>query len=337
MVAAMMLVGSTAMASGPAPTVLDKQGATVATYGGWAAWSRLDPATSAYALVLRSPAGVISPAAVAERPSPFDVELGPTGSGVTAVYSRCSNTNKLMGCHVYELALGVTGATEAMLPVPGSSVHEPAVWDGDLVFLRHNPGGGNRRPDNLHEWRIGSARARSVTLPVSQGLDSEGGRWPGGVTGAITGLTLHGKQIAYSTTAASGSFGVASLWTQSTTGAPKLVDQVTSGASATCEHAFLSPTLISGWLYAYLHDCDPNANPASDRWTRYSLTGNTAQQAKVRFVHTGDELIEAVVPDQGGVDWSGERGVERLSTSVSWRTIRRPVPETFCSQAHPLC
>ncbi len=324
------------MASSPAPTVLDRQGSTVAAYGGWAAWSRSDPATNAYALVLRSPAGVISPAAVPERPSPFDVELGPSGSGVTAVYSRCSNTNKLTGCHIYELPLGVTGATEGMLPVPGSSVHEPAIWDGSLVFLRRNPGGGSRRPDNLYEWRIGSAQARSVTLPASQGLSSESGRWPKGMTGAISGLTLEGKQIAYTTTAASGSFGVASLWMQGTTGAPKLVDQVTSGASATCEHAFLSPTFLGGWLYAYLHDCDPYANPASDRWTRYSLTEHTAQQAKVRFVHTGDEVIEAVVPDGGGVDWAGERGLDRLS-SVSWRTIRRPVPETFCSQTHPIC
>lgn len=324
-------------ASSPALTVLDKQGLAVAAYGGWAAWSRSDPGTGAYALVLRSPAGTISPAPVPERSSPFDVELGPDGSGVAAVYSRCANTNELAGCRIYELRLGIASTSEEKLAAPGSSVHEPAIWDGELVFLRRDPGGGGRRPDNLYAWRIGSAQAHAVTLPISQGRNSEeAGHWPRGVTGAISGLTLQGTQIAYSTTAASESFGVAGLWVQSTTGAPKLVDQVTSGAGATCEHAFLSPTLLGGRLYAYLHDCDPSANPASDRWTRYGLTGHTAQEASVRLVHTGDEEIEAVVPDGGGVDWAGERGLERL-TSVSWRALRRPVPETFCSQAHPLC
>ncbi|HEX4114750.1 MAG TPA: hypothetical protein VHY18_02635 [Solirubrobacteraceae bacterium] len=127
-----------------------------------------------------------------------------------------------------------------------------------------------------------------------------------------------------------------SLWLERIGSSPKLVDQVTSGASATCEHAFLSPTLLGGWLYAYLHDRDPYANPRSDRWTRYSLGGRVAQRAKFTFVHTGDEIIGSVVPDSGGVDWSGERGLYRLS-SVVWRTIKRPVPETFCSLAHPLC
>jgi hypothetical protein len=331
------LAGSPAWAGAAAPTVLDKQGLAVAAYGGWAAWSRPDAATKEYALVLRSPAGAISLAPIAERASPFDVELGPTGSGVAAVYSRCSNTKTLKGCRIYELLLGVAGAKEEVLPAPGSSVHEPAIWDGDLAFLRRNPGAGERRPDSLFVWRIGSAHAHAVALPVSQGRRSpEVGPWPKGITGTITGLTLHGKQIAYATTSGSDGFGVASLWMQRTTGAPRLIDQVTSGESATCEHAFLSPTFLGGWLYAYLHDCEPYANPASDRWTRYSLTGNTAQRAKFTFVHTGDEIIEAVVPDGGGVDWAGEQGLYRLP-SVAWRTIRRPVPETFCSLAHPLC
>jgi hypothetical protein len=309
----------------------------VAAYGGWAAWSRWDSATSAYALELHSPAGAISTAAVAERGAPFDVELGPSGSGVAAVYSRCSDTSTLRGCRIYELRLGVRGATEQMLAAPGSSVHEPAIWRDRMVFLRRNPGGGERRPDNLLEWRIGSSDARSVTLPSSQGRgSSEAGRWPRGVTGAITGLTLDGGRIAYATSSSSDGFGVASLWLQSLRGSPKLIDQVTSGASATCEHGFLSPTFLGSWLYAYLHDCDPYANPESDRWTRYSLTADTAQRARFTFVSTGDELIDTVVPDLGGVDWSNETGLHRLS-SVAWRTIHRPVPETFCSPAHPIC
>jgi hypothetical protein len=330
-------VGTSARAGALAPTLLDASGSMVSVYGGWAAWSRADLATNAYVLVLRSPKGAISLAPIPERASPFDVELGPDGPGVAAVYSRCSDIDTLEGCHIYELKLGVAGATEQMLEVPGSSVHEPAIWGGLLVFLRRNPGGEAHRPDNLFQWRIGSSLAHSVALPTSRGgLSAETGHWPKGQTGTISGLTIHGRQLAYSTTSGSESFGVTSLWLERIGSSPKLVDQVTSGASATCEHAFLSPTLLGGWLYAYLHDCDPYANPRSDRWTRYSLGGRVAQRAKFTFVHTGDEIIDSVVPDSGGVDWSGERGLYRLS-SVVWRTIKRPVPETFCSLAHPLC
>jgi hypothetical protein len=330
-------------ASGPialdasGPIALDAQGSMVAAYGGWAAWSRVDTTTNSYGLVLRSPSGVISLASIPERPAPFDVELGPSGSGVVAVYSRCSDTDVLKGCHIYELRLGVAGATEQILPAPGSSVHEPAIWDGLLVYLRRNPVGGQRRPDNLYEWRIGSSMARSMVLPASRGgRSAEAGHWPKGATGTITGLTLRGKQVAYSTTSSSESFGVTSLWLERVVGSPRLIDQVTSGAGATCEHAFLSPTLLGGWLYAYLHDCDPSANPRLDRWTRYSLTGPSVQRAKFTFVHTGDEIIDSVVPDSGGVDWSSESGLHRLS-SIAWRTIQRPVPESFCSLTDPLC
>jgi hypothetical protein len=309
----------------------------VAAYGGWAAWSRFDATTHAYALVLRSPSGAITLAPIAERAAPFDVELGPDGSGVVAVYSRCSDTGALLGCHIYELKLGMAGAGEQMLAAPGSSVHEPAIWDGLLVFLRRDPGGGERRPDNLFQWRIGSSLARSVALPASRGgLSAEAGHWPKGQTGTISGLTLHGQQVAYSTTSSSESFGVTSLWLERLGDSPKLIDQVTSGASATCEHAFLSPTLLGGWLYAYLHYCDPSANPQLDRWTRYSLSGHGVQRAKFTFLHIGDEIIDSVVLDSGGVDWSSESGLYRLS-SVAWRTIKRPVPETFCSLEHPLC
>jgi hypothetical protein len=145
-----VVVGATAWA-GARPKLLDAQGSTVAAYGGWAAWSRYDPATKAYALVLRSPSGSTSLAPIAERAAPFDVELGADGSGMAAVYSRCTDTERLRGCHIYELKLGVAGATEQRLAAPGSSVHEPAIWDGLLVYLRRNPGGGERRPDNL--WR----------------------------------------------------------------------------------------------------------------------------------------------------------------------------------------
>lgn len=103
-----------------------------------------------------------TPAPIAERPAPFDVELGPSGSGVAAVYSRCADAATARGCHIAELELGVAGATERTLAPPGGgSVHEPAIWKNQIVFLRHNPAGGSRRPDNLFAWSIGSRKCGS--------------------------------------------------------------------------------------------------------------------------------------------------------------------------------
>lgn len=109
------LTGVAVRAGAQAPIVLDPNGVSVAAYGGWAAWSRLDATTHSYALVLRSPRGAISLAPVTESASPFDVELGPSGSGVAAVYSRCTDSTTLQGCRILALHLGTSGATERVL------------------------------------------------------------------------------------------------------------------------------------------------------------------------------------------------------------------------------
>jgi hypothetical protein len=321
-----------ARAGAVAPLVLDSNGVSAAAYGGWAAWSRADVTSGRDALVIRSPQGAISLPPIAESATPFDVELGPAGSGVAAVYSRCSNAAATKGCRIEELELGATGATEHTLTPPGGgSVHEPAIWRGRLVFLRHNPSGGHRRPDNLFAWSIGSRKPQQLTLPVSRG--NRAARWPSGLTGLITGLTLNGRQVAYATSNAVGSFGETTLWFEPLTGHPELIDQETSGAGNVCEPAFISPALSGGWLYAYLHACDPSANPDLDRLTRYR-SGNV-ESARFRFIRSGDESISSVVPDGGGVDWDAG-GMQRLIT-VTWRRIPTPVAQTFCSRADPFC
>jgi hypothetical protein len=330
----MMSLAASAAAAG-APIVLDPKGVSVATYGGWAAWSRSDKATGQYALVLRSPQGVISLPALAENSSPFDVELGPSGgSGVAAVYSRCANNGTRKGCHLAELRLGVAEAAERTLAPPGGgSDHEPAIWKGGLVFLRRNPSGAKRRPDNLLAWQVGSRRVRSLTLPISRGARSSGGGWPKGLTGSITGLTFNGKQVAYITSNLVGSFGETSLWFEPLAARPELIDQETSGAGNVCPPEFVSPVLAGPWLYAYLHACDPSANPNLDRLTRYRR--GDVERAHYTFIHSGDEAITSIVPDGAGVDWDSY-GIEQLA-SVTWRRITTPVAQTFCSRSDPFC
>jgi hypothetical protein len=316
--------------------VLDPNGSFVTAYGGWSAWSRADATSGRYELVLRSPQGVISLPRVAESAAPFDVELGPTsGSGVAAVYSRCANASSQTGCHIVELRLAVATATERVLAPPGGgSDHEPAIWHGALAFLRRNSAGGRRRPDNLYAWNMGSRKAQSLALPASRGAREAGAqRWPAGLTGRITGLAFNGKQVGYVTANLVGTFGESTLWFEPLGGRPQLIDQATSGAGNTCESKFVSPVLSGPWLYAYLHACDPTANPHLDRLTRYRH--GAAQSVAYTFIHAGDEAIDSAVADGAGVDWDAS-GVERLA-KVSWRTIASPAPQTFCNRSDPFC
>ncbi len=116
-------------------------------------------------------------------------------------------------------------------------------------------------------------------------------------------------------------------------GALELIDQETSGAGNVCPPEFVSPVLAGPWLYAYLHACDPSANPNLDRLTRYRR--GDVERAHYTFIHSGDEAITSIVPDGAGVDWDSS-GIEQLPT-VTWRRITAPVAQTFCSRSDPFC
>jgi hypothetical protein len=334
-----LLAGVALRAVAEASVGLDPNGVSVAAYGGWAAWSRLDATTNSYALVVRSPRGTISLAPVVERASPFDIELGPSGSGVAAVYSRCADSGTLRGCRIAEFNVSAAAATErALAPPGGGSLHEPAIWENRVLFLRRNSTGGSedpshpgRKPDSLFAWDVGSPKLHSLALPVSRG--SRARAWPGGLTGLITGLTFNGKQLGYATSNVVGSFGEASLWFEPLGGRPELIDQETSGAGNVCQPEFVSPVLAGRWLYAYLHACDPSGEVSFDRFTRYRR--GDVERARSTFIRSGDEPISSVVPDGAGVDWANS-GVQRLAT-IAWRKIASPVAQTFCGRADPFC
>jgi hypothetical protein len=317
-----------------APATLDPAGVSVAAYGGWAAWSHREASTGRYALVTRSPRGVISASPIPDSGSPFDVELGPArGAGVAAVYSRCADAARRRGCHIFSLELGAGAASERLLSPPGGgSVHEPAAWKAEVVFLRRSSSGGTRRPDGLFAWKIGSRSVQALALPSSRG--NRNASWPAGLTGLIKGLTFNGRQVGYSTSNEVASSGETTLWFQPLGGRPELIDQETGSAGNVCPPEFVSPQLSGSWLYAYLHACDPSANPRLDRLTRYRH--GEVQRATYTFLHAGDESIGSAVLDGSGVDWNAEAGIERLA-HVSWRRITAPVPQTFCGRSDPFC
>lgn len=315
-------------------TVLDAKGASVSAYGGWAAWTHFGPGANEFELMLRAPDGTISPAPVPVSNGVFEVQLGPAVGGVQAVYERCTDPTHKFGCHVFALRLGQPGASERELAIPGDgSDFRPAVFNNRLAFLRLNPAGGSHRPDNLYTWSIGAASVRAVTLPASKGLrESSGGRWPRGLTGEITSLTIGPSQLAYVTSNLSGTFGETTLWYEPIGGRPELIDQQTSGAANVCPPSFLSPVVAGPWLYAYLHACV--GSPSLDRLTRYKR--GAGERAKFTFIHSGDDDIGSVVRDGAGVDWDDEGSVKHLA-SVSWRHILLPVAQTFCSRSDPFC
>jgi hypothetical protein len=317
-------------------TVLDPSGSGVSAYGGWSAWTHSGPGVNEYELMVRSPQGAVSAAAVPPSNGVFAVQLGPGPSGgAAAVYQRCSDPAHTRGCHLFLVQLGQP-ASEQQLAIPGGgSDFSPAIWKRRLAFLRPNAAGGSRRPDNLYTWSIGAAGVQAVVLPASRGgREPGGGHWPKGLTGQITGLTIGPAQLAYVTSNQVGSFGESTLWYEPLGGRPQLIDQETGGAGNVCPPSFLSPLLAGPWLYAYLHACDPSANPGLDRLTRYKH--GTGERAKFTFVHAGDDGIDSVVLDGSGADWADEGSVKHLA-SLSWRRIALPVAQTFCSRADPFC
>jgi hypothetical protein len=198
-----VLAGSASAVAAPATVTIDPgcpagQSAClnarprVVAFRGWLAWSRFDSTTGEFALALRSPAGTMSTAAAAESPVPFDVNLGPSARGVLAVYSRCTDPEDDLGCGIDELALSGPTAHETAVAIPGGGLdHEPAIWNGELVFLRRDNRASENTtragvdPDELESWTIGAHSVHAVRWPTRTAV------------GVIAGLTISGAQIAY--------------------------------------------------------------------------------------------------------------------------------------------
>jgi hypothetical protein len=344
--AAAAFLGAACTAFAPvasASVLLDGAGSHVVSYGGWSVWNRLDASTHKYALVARSPAGVIEVLAVAESEPPFEIEMGPHGAASTVpvpvvVYPQCTTSGSFPECTIYSVQLGVTPASaRALLPLSTAEADGAAPWRDELVYFslaEHD------HPQWL--WETGPGSTSAVPLPQSKGAKSSVGSWNPGEA-AISGLRMVSKNtIIYATRQTTRSFAMSGLWLQSLTSNHRvLIDQTTAGAAATCEQSFFPAAMSGSWVYAYLHDCAPSAQASADRWTRYKLDSHwkviRTEIARASLVtSTGDETFNSAALVGAGVEWGNETGVHLLST-VHWRTIKHHKPETFCNAHDPLC
>jgi len=317
---------------------------SIASYGGWAAWSHYDSTHRAYQLMVRNANGSVSAMGIAESSQPFEVSLGPLPSGaVGAVYPRCANAVGHEGCRLEQLAIESTGARERRLTVPGGgSLFRPALWKGTIAFLRAVPRGGERRPVEMFEWTAGSKYLKALALPrnslsAAQISESPKLRSTEGYVGEITALALKGNQVAYTRVAPWGEWDISDLWIQRLGRQPELIDRIqTGGGAAFGTRTYLTPTIAGSWLYAYRQYHEQGLGDGDPAWVRYSLTSNTAQQAQVNFGNRegfgeNEGPLDAAVPLGAGVIWTlqnsmrPEESARVLSlASVKWKPIKRP-------------
>jgi hypothetical protein len=109
----------------------------LAAYGGEVAWSARTVA-GRWILMHHNAHGT-QQVKIASAQLPFDVDLGPDGhNGVSAVYSRCHNAARHLGCRIYVTALAGSGERRLSPTNLATSVSEfrPAIWRTRLVFAR---------------------------------------------------------------------------------------------------------------------------------------------------------------------------------------------------------
>lgn len=329
---------------------------SLASYGGWVAWSRYDASHHAYQLMTSNPAGQVAPVGVAENSQEFEVGLGPLRSGaVGAVFARCANAARLQGCKLDEIEIGSGDPHEKRLLVPGGgSLFRPALWGGTIAFLRVVPPGGERHPVELFEWTSGSKRLEPFALPRNK-IPREELEFNKenhlqtfeGYTGEITALTLNGARVAYTRVAPYTECCTTSdLWLQRPGQRPKLMDSAgTGGGAAYGTRTYLSPTIVGPWLYSYRQYHENGLADGEPAWVRFNLASRATQQARVTFGEHeefggGEGDLVAVSPSAGGVTWVlRDRGLESETAalvlylpSVRWRAIKR---REGCNGHHP--
>ena len=230
-------------------------------FGGVTVWSA--PEGGGYALMARGAAGTVR-LPIGPRAVPFDVDLGPDGSGgVVAVYSRCSvepmgsraaldrgifavpgpayTTAK--GCDLYrfDFATGREAKLTSASTANGSEML-PSYWKGSLAFVRVYPSRKGRKGVYPYLYlRTASGRTRRLT---------GGARGVSGLPGP-TSVDLNDRTVGFvwNFTTGRGTQGRSEVRVDTLAGRSRRIAHtsldVVNGSYAT----FLSPTVSSGTIY----------------------------------------------------------------------------------------
>lgn len=153
-----------AAAAAATPISLQQRPSTVSSLQGVIAWSDYDAAADQYRLMVGRPGQAPAPAPIAPSAQPFDVTVGDDATGTfTALYTRCAhpgapsrgdvNPARGTGCDIYALNLD-TGVEQHLtrLSAPDADESQPAMRDGEVVFVRRERG---RRGHAYDMLRVG--------------------------------------------------------------------------------------------------------------------------------------------------------------------------------------
>lgn len=280
-----MIAATFAAALALAPVALPGP-TTVSAYHGTIAYSRLDPGTHRWSLMLRT-GDVETPAKVTPRDVPFDVDLGPDARGATvAVYSRCRREpdvsagdgaiaypSRASGCrvHLYDPAAGSERA------IAGAAGYLPAIWKHTLVFAR------GARDAALY------ARVSGVTRRLGEGgrrFCRTGGReCETGAGIAYTGVDVAGTRVAVAREITGIYDAPATQMVLTGIGhRPVVVEARANGVSF---RAMRFPALDAGRLY-YAETCAGDPASCLQQFRRYTIaTGRLASARSPSLYLTG--------------------------------------------------
>ena len=285
----------------------------IAAYGGRLAWSAYDGVTKQYTLVTKFQ-GVTAPVAVAPRPLPFDVDLGPSATGSTvAAYTRCTTyappANRAKGCEVYTYDFGTARETKiAEANAPGANESWPSVWRTRIAFARdydNKPGLGylytrtlgSSKPSTRMPGGARSTCQRCTLIPASK----------------ATQLDLYGTRLGFAWTYLGGGEGLSSEIRLDTIGGGHTRVAHQSGGGLT-QVQLGWPAFDAGSMY-YAISCfgDPGGCPGRYGLRRYrystgELTSSPGPQNPLSHERAGG-LTYLLTDAQDGSDCMGDPAV----------------------------
>jgi len=298
-VAAAILAGAAlAPAAHAAPTTIatEQRAAPVAAWAGTVAWSRFDPATNDYHLVVSRNGGAPQRLAVAPNAVAFDLDLGTNRSGSTyAVYSRCeapaTQNTPPTDCDLYRLSLASAVETKLeSLSSPDWDEREPTIFRGEIAFIRTETHGG-RTQDVL---RIGNTTsgARGTTALVKQNR----------LGGVLTDPELSASRVAYIRVNRNGTQRELHVRTLRAGGTDRRVYRARSGALNAASIAGLS---LSDTASSFMWARTNQGSGAGNRLIRYGINTGRLSYAlgSARWTSTAwasQALGAAVMVDASG-------------------------------------